>query len=84
MKRYIQISKNYFEGVADNATDTNIKLNQLITSLSSVASFINLTDEEKEALRSACEIINNKVEAIEDLIDDPNNQFYDINNIDID
>ena len=82
-KNYISISKDYFERVADDAVEVGMKTNQLIQSLESIKSFINLTDEEIAQIKNTVSILEGKIDLIEDLVDDENNQFFNASKLDV-
>lgn len=82
-KNYISISKDHFNKVADETLEVGMKTNQLIQSLESIKSFINLTDEEIAQIKNTVSILENKMDLIEDLVDDENNQFFNAKNLDV-
>ena len=75
-EKYICIAKSYFERILDLGCEIAEKENTIIKSLKSIESFISLTDEEVEVLEKANVILINKIDVLEDLIDNKNNIFY--------
>ena len=79
-KNYISISKSYFEKVEKEIDNVSMKMSRVIGSLESIKSNINLTDEEIEILKNARNILVNKLENIEELTEDTNNEFHNSEN----
>ena len=75
-EKYICIAKSYFERILNLGCEIAEKENTVIKSLKSIESFINLTNEEMELLEKANDILINKIDVLEDLIDNKNNIFY--------
>ena len=75
-EKYICIAKSYFERILDLGCEIAEKENTVIKSLKSIESFISLTDEEMELLEKANNILINKMDVLENLIDNKNNIFY--------
>ena len=80
-KQYFSVSKNHFEKVAEQCDKTVMTLNKLIPALQSIETTIKMSEEEKDILKKAYEVIVSKLEVIEDLTEDPNNEFFNANNI---
>lgn len=78
MKKYISISKDFFEKVLDESIVTfeeNMKTTQ---KLKQIQSIIDLSEEEIKILETANDILMKKIDAIEEVLEDKNNTFYDI------
>jgi len=84
MDNYISISKNAINEIVDKSFNTSMKLHENINHLKSIISLSKLTEEEEEILKKANEILIKKIEILEDVLEDENNQFYNIENIEID
>lgn len=81
-KNYIQFSKKIFNKVINKTTDTNIKLIEVESYLKSIRSFIDLTDEEMQIIRKCNEILLEKTEKLEEILEDENNEFYNLDSAD--
>lgn len=79
-KNCISISKNYFEKVEKEIDNVSMKMSSVISSLQSISSNINLTVEEIETLKNARNILISKLETIEELTEDPTNEFFNAEN----
>lgn len=79
-KEYISISKKFFERLLNNGCDVYEKNLKIIQNLKQIQNFVELTEEESLILENANELLMKKLELIEDIIEDENNTFYDINN----
>lgn len=78
MKKYISISKDFFEKVLDKSIVTfeeNMKTTQ---KLKQIQSIIDLTEEEIKILETANNILMKKIDIIEEVLEDKNNTFYEI------
>lgn len=82
--KYICIAKSYFDGVLKLGCEVAEKEIRVIQSLKSIESFINLNDEEIELLEKANDLLINKMDVLEDFIDDENNVFYNSDVVDED
>ena len=83
MSNYISISKNAINEIVDKSFNTSMKLHENINYLKSIVSLSKLTEEEEEILKKANEILIKKMEILEDVLEDENNQFYNIDNVDV-
>lgn len=80
MKRYIHISKNDIKEKINIYFDTSFKLIKVIQYMKQIKSIINLTDEEINIIEKAEEIIANKGALLEDLLEDKNINFFNLDN----
>lgn len=80
MKRYIHISKDDIKEKINIYFDTSFKLIKVIQYMKQIKSIINLTDEEINIIEKAEEIIANKGALLEDLLEDKNINFFNLDN----
>ena len=80
MKRYIHISKDDIKEKINIYFDTSFKLIKVIQYMKQIKSIINLTDEEINIIEKAEEIIANKGVLLEDLLEDKNINFFNLDN----
>lgn len=77
-REYIPISKKYFKRVARESVDIAVKIHEIKSSLKAIQSIINLTDEEIKIFQDAVGVLENKADLIEEIMEDPNYEFYNI------
>ena len=80
MKRYIHISKDDIKEKINIYFDTSFKLIKVIQYMKQIKNIINLTDEEINIIEKAEEIIANKGALLEDLLEDKNINFFNLDN----
>ena len=80
MKRYIHISKDDIKEKINIYFDTSFKLIKVIQYMKQIKSIINLTDEEINIIEKAEEIISNKGALLEDLLENKNINFFNLDN----
>ena len=80
MGKYINISKDFFDKTLDKGCETYEQQLKLIQNLKGIKTFINLTEEDIELLEKANDLLMEKLEKLEDIIDDKENIFYNSSN----
>ena len=80
MKKYIPLSENAIIKRLDLISTVAYDLTNLKPYMIQLKSIVNLTDEEFKTIKDAINILNNKSDILEELLEDENNIFFNSNN----
>ena len=80
MKKYIPISKKAINERLDLVSSTAYDLTTLKSYILQLKTIIDLTDEEIKSINNTINILNNKTDILEELLEDENNIFFNSNN----
>ena len=82
-KNYITVSREYMERKIDNISDGIEYFRKLKQDLKSIAYLIDFTEDDVNLLEKVSKLSIEKLEALEDILEDDNNEFYRDDEIEI-
>lgn len=74
---YYPISKKHYKNIMNETDKISFDMINLLKRLQEIKSVTNITEEEIKVLKEAQDILIQKVDMIEDVVENKDNTFYD-------